>query len=492
MIPVALRAQAELELRRRKRDGGITSDNGIYRGEACESLISFAKATKPDYQVNWHHGVTARYLDRFARGEIRRLMVFMPPRHGKSELVSRRLPAYILGREPDARLIISSYSADLATAMSRDVQDIIESETYRAVFPDTRLPGKGSRKKATESLFEIEGHRGGIRAAGVGGGVTGMGANYIIIDDPFKDRAEAESETIRRKVYHWYRATLYTRLEKDAGILLTVTRWHNADLAGELVRMMATEGADQWEIVTFPAIAEGDLHPDDPRAPGDALWPDKYNVAALRSIEASLGSYDWNALYQQRPVPASGGLFKRDKFNIIDIEPADIVRKVRFWDLAMSERTSADRTVGVLLGITERGRIVVLDVQLAHIEWDAVPDRVTSTALVDGDKIPVGVEAAFYQTRAVTKLLARPELHRYTVKGYKPETDKFTRALPFAARAGEGMVDVMRRSWTEAFLDEMCSFPLGAHDDIVDATSGAYLMLDTRSRVVTAEVRRWA
>ena len=404
----------------------------------------------------------------------------MPPRHGKSELVSRRLPAFLLGRNPDARVIIASYGADLANAMSRDVQQIIMSEAYRELFPFTELPAKGSRQKATESVFDIAFRRGGLRATGVGGGITGMGGDFIIVDDPIKDRTDAESETIRETVFSWFTSTLYTRQEKDAGILITMTRWHLDDLVGRLLRRQSEPDADQWTVISFPALLEReeDRNDGDPREVGEPLWAGKFDRSALRSIRAN-GEYDWNALYQQTPISSAGGLFKREKFQIIDQEPADLKRVVRFWDLAMSSKTSADYTVGVKMGITATGQLVILDVARFQREWDEVEPEVAMTAVRDERGVHVGVEKVAFMSRAVGKLAARPELHSFVIRGVEPDKDKVTRALPFAARVGEGMVSVLRRSWTDALLDELCAFPMGKHDDIVDACSGAYTMLDT-------------
>ena len=243
---------------------------------AKRGLLNFALATDSRYTANWHHELLCTYLDRFVAGEIKRLMIFMPPRHGKSELVSRKLPAYIFGRYPDTSIIATSYTADLAGRMNRDVQRIIDGDSYRLIFPKTVLAQNRDYVRNND-MFEIVGHRGVYRAAGVGGGITGMGGNFLIVDDPHKSREEANSAAIRDRVYEWYTSTLYSRLEEIndmGGILLTCTRWHEDDLAGRLLRLADTDPlADRWHVLNLPAIAEGALHPDDPRADGEALWP---------------------------------------------------------------------------------------------------------------------------------------------------------------------------------------------------------------------------
>ncbi|MDR1706164.1 MAG: terminase family protein, partial [Clostridiales bacterium] len=320
---------------------------------ARRGLCDFAVITDPRYKVNWHHKVLCDYLDRFSRREIPRLMVFMPPRHGKSELVSRKLPAFIFGRNPDTSIIATSYSADLAQRMNRDVQRIIDGEQYAKVFPGTFLYGKNIRTVADGSylrnsdIFEIVGRRGVYRSAGVGGGITGMGGEFIIIDDPLKNREDASSAVIRDKLWEWYTSTLYTRLEKDGAILLTMTRWHEDDLAGRLLKLAETDpAADQWEVLCFPAIAEAVRHPEDIRGEGEELWPEKYSRSPLDTIKAAVGSYDWNALYQQRSAPAEGGMFKREYWQYWRELPPKLTDWVQSWDCTFKATGTADYVVG--------------------------------------------------------------------------------------------------------------------------------------------------
>jgi predicted phage terminase large subunit-like protein len=481
-----------------KLQQALAAQELLRRRKARSNLLDFTRYTYPEYQVNWHHEVLCRYLDQFVSGAIKRLMVFMPPQHGKSELVSRRLPAYIFGKQPDASIIATSYSSDLANRMNRDVQRIMDGDEYRRLFPDSSLFGINIRTVAQSTylrnsdIFEIVGHKGVYRSAGRGGGITGMGFNYGIIDDPLKDRAEAQSVTIRDNLWDWYISTFYTRQRKDASILITQTRWHVDDLAGRAVLAMEDPNGDQWVIISFPAIAEKVRHPDDPREIGEPLWADRYPLEFLTKVQ-SHGDYEWQSLYQQRPIAEGGGHFKRDKFNIIEDEPPDIVRRARFWDLALSEKTSADYTVGVEMGITKTGSIVVLDVRRFQVEWDDVVSKIAAVAAQDTRDVEIGIETAFFQTRAVKKLLQRPELHAYTIRGYKPDGDKLTRALPLVSRVGEGMVYVLRRAWTDNYLSELCTFTgVGdKHDDQVDASSGAYLMLDAR-KPITVSYRKYA
>ncbi len=408
--------------------------------------------------------------------------------------MSRALPAYAFGRNPEQHVILASYAADLSSRMNRDVQRIIDTPEYQRAYPDVKLQAgrtpAGSTYQRNNDLFEIVGHKGSYRSAGVGGGITGHGFNLGIIDDPFKNRKEANSPTVRNAVWEWYTSTFYTRQEDDAALIVIMTRWHSDDLAGRLLKAMedpdedTRDFAEHWDVLSFPAIAKEARPAYDPRQPGEALWPAKHSIDQLRRINRAIGDYDFSALFDQSPTPQGGGLFKRDKFKLIDAEPAGITKRVRFWDLATSEKTSADYTAGELRGLTANRDEVVLDMRRGQIDWDAVPDFIVKTALVDGPKVEIGIEKAFIQSRAVKAVLKRPELHNYSIRGYEPESDKWTRALPAAARVGEGMVYVLNRAWTEDYLTEMCAFPFGGNDDQVDADSGAHLMLEARQPLV--------
>lgn len=368
--------------------------------------------------------------------------------------------------------------------MNRDVQRIIDTPEYKRLFPATALFGSNVRTVAQGSylrnsdIFEIVGYKGTYRSAGVGGGITGMGYDFGIVDDPLKNRKEANSKTIRQAIWDWYTSTFYTRQERDAAILLTQTRWNQDDLAGRaLVAQEDIEG-EQWVILTFPAIADGKLHPEDPRQPGEALWDYKYPITKLRQIEKTIGPYDWASLYQQRPSPADGGIFKQVWFENRTSQPPEIVRAVRYWDLAMSEKTSADYTAGVKLGRGTDGHVYVLDVKRGQIDWGNLTEFMAETMLADGPTVAQGIEEKGFMTRAIQTLNADPRLHGFSVWGYPVDKDKLTRALPFAAKCAAGLVHPLRAHWTDAWIEELGSFPNGSHDDQVDASSGAWSMLD--------------
>jgi hypothetical protein len=280
--------------------------------KAKRSFIDFIKFTKPDYQTNWHHELLANYLQQFAEGKIKKMLVFMPPQHGKSEQVSRRLPAYLLGKNPKLKIIGCSYSSDLATSFNRDVQRIIDDEQYAKVFPDTALNGSNVRTSSKGSylrnadIFEVVEHKGFYKSVGVSGSLTGTPADIGIIDDPVKDAVEADSITYRARAWDWFTNVFLTRMHNDSQILVTQTRWHEDDLSGRILSKMNKN--NDWVVLSLPAIkGNAQTVKEDKRKEGDALWASKHSLERLLEIKDS-NPKAFHSLYQQDPKPFSGGL----------------------------------------------------------------------------------------------------------------------------------------------------------------------------------------
>lgn len=449
---------------------------------ARRSFLDFVTYTHHDYKVQWYHRVLADTLEKFAdlTPGYERVMVLMPPRHGKSEQTSRKLPARILGKWPDAEVIACSYSADLAQRMNRDVQRTMDLPFYAKVYPGTRLPTDNVRTVAgkqlrNSDLFEVVGRRGAYRSAGVGGGITGMGMDFGIIDDPVKNREDADSQVKRDSTWDWYTSTFYTRLSKTGRILLTQTRWHDDDLAGRILKA-AVDGGERWHVLRLPAIAEATpTHPADPRAPGEALWPDKYPVERLHAIRDTLGSYEFNALYQQTPVADGGNSFKREWFPVVEAGPAeaDVVARCRGWDLAGSDGTG-DWTAGVRLARTRGGLIFVEDV--VHGQWSprTVDEIMVSTARADGRRCAIREEQEPGSSGKSVVAAHALALVGYDYQGRPASGEKTTRWRPFAAQAEAGNVRVVAGPWVKKYLDEMTMVPSAQHDDQADASAVAF------------------
>lgn len=443
---------------------------------ARRNLEDFIRFTYPNYDFGWFNEELAASLTQFVQdvvdGKQPRLMIFAPPRSGKSEQVSRRLPAWALGKHPDLQFIGASYSADLANRMSRDVQRIIEGDNYDQIFPDVKLPQKGDTNNTrTQDLFEIVGHKGAYRAAGVGGGITGMGADIGVIDDPVKDAKEANSKTYRDSVWEWYTTTFYTRLSPKSGILLCMTRWHEDDLAGRLLKAAEDGDGDQWQVIDYPAIAEKD---EKHRKEGEALHPERFPLSRLVKIMRAIGSRAWNALYQGRPTSKTGGVFLTDRFITVDAIPAGvIIKRVRAWDFAAT-KDGGDYTTGVLMGEGSDGRYYILDVVRGQYSSLDVESVLKATASRDGYDVDIHLPQ---DPGAAGKAQAQRQvslLSGYIAKSERMTGDKVTRAAAFAAQVEAGNVVLLRGSWNDEFINELGDFPLGKHDDQVDAAADAF------------------
>ena len=305
------------------------------------------------YQIPNHINLLNEKLQQIAFGNSKRLMVFLPPRHGKSMLVSHYFPAWYLGMFPDKRVILTAYEADFAATWGRKARDVLNE--YGKPFYGIEVNDKSS----AANRWDIKGHSGGMITAGVGGPITGKGADILIIDDPVKNAEEANSATYRNKIWEWYKSTAYTRLEPDGSIILIMTRWHEDDLAGRILHQIDEGKGEKWEIINLPAIAED--HDILDRKVGEPLWPRRYDLKKLLDIKYNTGSYWWSAMYQQRPQPPEGGLLKRSwikyyqPYEIPDLEELDIYQG---WDLAISTKETADYTVCTTIGISRKKRFM--------------------------------------------------------------------------------------------------------------------------------------
>jgi predicted phage terminase large subunit-like protein len=416
----------------------------------------------PAYSWHWEHLVFIReQIAKVTNGACQRLILSVPPRHGKSEMVTVRYSAWVIETQPEKRVIIGAYNQTLANKFSRKVRRIVES---RMVLSKER--------NAVEDWETLQG--GGCRAVGVGGGITGQGGDLIIIDDPVKNREEANSETYREKVWDWFRDDLYTRCEPNASIILIMTRWHDDDLAG---RILGSDDKENWTLINLPALAEE----DDPlgRDIGQALCPERYNEAELKSIHTVLGN-SFYALYQGRPLPLEGGMFKRHWFEgkIMKAPPADTVW-CRHWDLAATKDLNAARTAGVKIGRTPEGKFVVGNVVKVQEEGDSVRRLIKGTAELDGVDVLISLPQDPGQAGKVQARDLIAMLWGYNARA-EPETgDKATRAEPFAAQCEAGNVYLVQGDWNQSYIDELCAFPQNKFKDQVDASSGAFARLFT-------------
>lgn len=465
----------------------------IYKRElARRHLLPFVQRYEPNYLAGWVHKRICEELMQFLEdviaGKSPRLMITMPPRHGKSMLASQYFPAWALGNYPHLEFINTSYAQSLQMDFSRKIQELIKTPDFHLLFGNL---GVTKKNEAVErwSLFDFDKEKrtgGGVLAAGVGGPITGRGAHVFLIDDPVKNREEAESAIIRETAKSWYSSTAYTRLAPGAGILLIQTRWHDDDLSGHLLTEMREaekemfesedgewpEDADRWRIVDFPAIAtENEKY----RAIGDALHSERYDIRALRKIKRTLAPRDWSALYQQNPQVEEGAYFKKKHVRYYTgAAPADMDIYCA-GDLAISKREHADWTVFIVVGLAADGLIYVLEEYRGR--WGS-NDIINTMFEIHKKWKPrqFGLEKGQISLTLDDFFLyrqAEEENYDLHIEELPPgKQDKELRARTF-----QGLMEHNKVLWPEGalwvddYINELLRFPSGVKDDRVDAAA---------------------
>jgi predicted phage terminase large subunit-like protein len=450
---------------------------------ARQSFGAYWKLTKPDMAWNWFNDVIAAELQQFYEdvyaGKQPRLMLFAPPRHGKSEGTSRRFPSWVFGQRPNAHIMACSYAASLAQRMNRDVQRIMDTPLYTQLFPNTRLNVQNVATLAGQPLrnsdiFEIVDHLGSYRSAGVGGGITGQGFEIGIIDDPVANAQDANSDAVMTGLWEWYQQVFYNRQAPMAGIVVIMTRWVTDDLAGRLLEEMKT-GGEQWKVVRFPAVAEED---EKYRKAGDALCPARYPIERLKTMERASGSYTWAALYQQRPGPKGGIIFNRKHWKYWKVLPEfeEVILSVdcTFKDLQSNDyvaigvwgRTGANKYLCKRLRERMGFAATVLAIRSVHALFPAcsailIEDKANGSAVIETLK------------EQLSGVLAVEPLGGKVARAYamQPEQEAGNLYLP------DPEVD----NDIETFLSEASAFPGGHHDDEVDEMTQAVNWFRTRS-----------
>jgi predicted phage terminase large subunit-like protein len=459
---VQIRAQAELELRQRRESE-----------RRSLTLKEFVSKVYPRYQWYRHCEVLADVLQRVADGKLKRVMIFMPPRGGKSQLTSKLFPAYMLHKYPHKWVGINSYAAELAYTFSRSSRD-----AYREIGGKMREDASAIKNWETP-----EG--GGMWAAGVGGPITGKGFGSVgIIDDPLKNAEEALSDRIRAKQKDWYGSTFYTRAEPDAAIVVVQTRWHEDDLSGWLLNQEQNDEPENWHVVNFEALKEETeakfpssctLEPDW-RQPGEALCPERFDAKKLTRIQGKIGSQFWNALYQQRPSSLEGDFFKRNWWQFYKQPPAEFDQVIQSWDCAFKETSKSDFVVGQVWG--KRGaQYYLLDQVRGRMDINGTLSAIRSLSA----KYPLS-SAKLVEDKAngsaVIDLLNREIAGLIPIN---PEGGKLVRAVAIAPYVQAGNVflpDPSIAPWIHDYLEEFAKFPNGTHDDQVDSSSQALNWLE--------------
>lgn len=450
-------------------------------------LINFCFFTDPQYSANYHHIAIANELENALKealnGRHSRIILELPPRHGKSELASIKFPAWVLGNHPDLPIMVTSYSADLAVRFGSKARDLVNSDKYHAVF-NTSLKEDSKAKN-----FWNTQQGGGYNSVGIGGSITGKGFKIGIVDDPFKNREEANSETIRQKVWDWYTSTFYTRQEGGTAIIVIMTRWHKDDLVGRLLEAeqeailseLPKGTYDQWKVIKFPAIAEED---EEHRQEGEALWPEKFPLATLEKIKNTIGAFDWASLYQQDPINSETQEFKEEYFTYFKEEELtgegvnldDFVIDITI-DPAISERKEACNTA-----ITATGKFKTKPdwYVLEYVRGKLNPGKLIDATfmiyrnckkLYPRATINVHIETVAYQKSLLYFFQERmkKEEEYFTLFEYKDTGDKQQRI--------RGLIPLYQtrvlhhRNHMKELEKEALEFPEGKYVDLLDALS---------------------
>ena len=452
---------------------------------AQKRLINFSELVFPGYKATWFHELIAEYLERallsIEQGKRARIILAIPPRHGKSLLASNLFPAWALGKFPRLKIILSTYGADLAEKMGLATRDIISSEQYQAIFPGVSL-----RPDVKAKAKWMTNKNGSYTAVGIGGAITGEGGNLILIDDPHKDRAEAESHTTRETVWEYYRSTLYSRLEGYGAVVVIMQRWHVDDLVGRLKeeeekKKESGEPYDEWEVINFPAIAEEDEVRDGMvvRKQGEALWPEKFPLPVLENIRSTQGVYNWSGQYMQDPVLATTQEFKEKMFRYY--EGGDLknkyLRYYTFIDPAISQKETADNTVVLTVAKEINGPNVY------RIREDA--GKFTPQQTIDllfqhqaEYRSEVFLETVAYQMALKYSIIEeqRKRGRYFIVNELKTKTNKEVRIRGLLPMYEAGVIFHLRSDID--YERELLHFPRGKHDDRIDCQSFVTIALE--------------
>ncbi len=471
---IQLKAAAILEMRKRKRN------------KMRESLEAFLiEDGRGQWQTAKHLKYLISKLEAFVEdvenGKSPRLIITMPPRHGKSEVTTKKFPAWVLGNHVDWEIIIASYSADLAEKFSRICRDTFES--HEKVF-DVKL----SRNSSSVKEWGIDGYRGVLAATGVGGSATGKGAHIAIIDDPFKNREEANSHLKRERVWDWYKSTIRTRLAPGGGMIVIQTRWHDEDLAGKLMKAMKEEDGEEFELINLPAVAEvGDTLG---RKVGEVLWPERFALDELMKIKKAIGRLEWASLYQQKPTIDGGSIMRRKDFRYfqmndqyLEIIEEEKVRKIFVSDCMIFQtidtaqktgKVNDDTAIATWL-VDKQANLYLLDMFLEKIE---VPDQWQKIK-----ELRIRWNATFQACEDKSSgigLIQQSKRDGLPLKVLKADTDKVTRSIPFSIMLESKKIFFNSRMTNlDKVEEQLLKFPNATNDDATDVCSYAAIIVQS-------------
>ena len=434
------------------------------------SLLEYARFQMPEYQTPAHIKLLAHKLEEVERGNIKRLAIFMPPRHGKSQLTSQFFPAWYLGRNPSKFVIATTYAQDLADDFGRSVRNQIQDEDYNRIFNDCTL----SKDSSSVRRFHTTGS-GVYYAVGAGGAITGRGAHLLLIDDPIKGREDADSDAMRSNLIDWYRSTAYSRLMPGGSIILIQTRWHEDDLAGWILRETSHE---PWEVIELPAVLDEKASKILKRPKGQALWPEAYDKKRLEEIKKTAGSREWNSLYMQRPSAEEGNILKRYWWKEWkEDNPPECNYILQSWDTAYTVKSTSDYSAVTTWGIFEHNGIQNAILLSARRErWEFPELKSEAINLYNEFKPDVVLIEAKASGWSLIQELQRAGI---PITPFNPKrADKKTRAHSVTPLFESGRVWYpSSKYWAEDVINQCAQFPSSNYDDLVDSTTQALMRL---------------
>jgi len=441
--------------------------DSVMRERATKNFLPFVKQMWPSFVDGRHHKVMAKKFEEIADGKIRRLIVNMPPRHTKSEFASFLLPAWFLGKYPNKKIIQCSNTAELAVGFGRKVRNLVGSEIYSTVFPNVGL--KQDSKAAGRWNTN---HGGEYFAIGVGGTVTGKGADLLIIDDPHSEQEAAIASTnpeIYDKVYEWYSSGPRQRLQPGGSIVVVMTRWAKKDLTGRIVQSWIDKDGEEWEIIDFPAILPS----------GKPLWPEFWSLEELEALKLELPLSKWNAQYQQQPTSEEGAIVKREWWKLWEKEnppPCDFI--IQSWDTAFTKNERSDYSACTTWGVFYMNEnendphIILLDAFKERMEFPELKERAYQY-YKEWEPDAFVVEAKAAGSPLIYELRQRG----IPVQEFTPTrgNDKIARMNSVSDLFASGKVWAPAKRWAEEVIEEMAAFPNSDHDDLVDSSTQALI-----------------
>ena len=431
-----------------------------------ESFLYFVTQMWPVFISGAHHKIMADAFERVANGQLKRLIINMPPRHTKSEFASFLLPAWFLGKFPHKKIIQTAHTAELATGFGRKVRNLVSSEPYQKVF-QTKL---SSDSKAAGRWNT---HMGGdYFAIGVGGAVTGKGADLLIIDDPHSEQeAKQGNPAVFDNVYEWFTSGPRQRLQPGGAIIIVMTRWAKRDLTGQILKNAGKDGVDQWEVIDFPAIMPN----------GNPLWPGFWSKQALEALKSELPVSKWEAQYQQNPTSEEGAIIKRENWQLWESDtPPSCEYIIQSWDTAFEKNNRADYSACTTWGVFQhpnkqgdlRPNIILLDAFKARMEFPELKHKALEMWKEwEPDTLIVEKRAAGAPLIYEMRKMGIPMSEYTPGKG----NDKISRVNAISDLFASGIVWCPETRWAEEVMDELASFPNGDHDDLVDSSSQALM-----------------